>query len=257
MYKLCIQSPTYLIQSKILVLYRTLLHFNSKMIWVKQMSIFSFFVIFFSLIGLLTRSTKSTRRHALEIIANLQLMQQAYCYISNGNVFSVSFRRYLAALTNSTTDRNLPNIKLRHSSKCKDNLVLLYFPHSKIIFHNTLHFGRLRLSTRAYGDKKLSDDSNIIFMLNGDEYPGRIRSIFTIDGDGPYLLVAYLQSLDTFSCQVDINETFHYPYIRYTSNKNWTYIPIHVKDCVEKIVFFDNQKGIYYFFRFPTLEHCS
>ena len=212
---------------------------------------------FLTLLGLLTRATKGTRRHALELISNLHLMQQAYCYFNNDNNIDTNFRKYLSHLSGSFSDTDTKKLQLRHPIKHKDKLVSLLFSNAEINCYNTLHIGRLRLCTRSYAEQKVSDDSNITFLLNGEEYPGRIRSIFTFDNSEPYLLVAYLSNLKPFNCDIDTNGTFSYPFIKLTCQKNWNFIPISVTDFVEKIVFFDNGKGVYHFFRYPTLEHCS
>ncbi|CAF2036691.1 unnamed protein product [Rotaria magnacalcarata] len=113
------------------------------------------------------------------------------------------------------------------------------------------------LCTRSYATNKIVDDSNIIFLLDGIEYPGRIRAIFTLDNDEPYLLVAYLRDLNPLTCAINVNEKFAYPNILYTSTSKWNFTPIEVKDFIEKSTFFRSTADISYFLRFPTLEHCS
>ncbi|CAM4819408.1 unnamed protein product [Rotaria magnacalcarata] len=115
----------------------------------------------------------------------------------------------------------------------------------------------MRLCTRSYATNKIADDSNIIFLLDGIEYPGRIRAIFTLDNDEPYLLVAYLRDLNPLTCAINVSENFAYPNILYTSTSKQNFTPIEVKDFIEKSTFFRSTADISYFLRFPTLEHCS
>ncbi|CAM4833596.1 unnamed protein product [Rotaria magnacalcarata] len=145
----------------------------------------------------------------------------------------------------------------RHPSKNPDELVRVFFPHSKINFYQTLHIGKLRLCTRSYATNKIADDSNITFLPDGIEYSSRIRAIFTLDNDEPYLLVAYLRDLNPLTCAINVNENFAYPNILYTSTSKWNFTPIEVKDFIEKSTFFRSTAGISYFLRFPTLQHCS
>ncbi|CAF2149385.1 unnamed protein product, partial [Rotaria magnacalcarata] len=113
------------------------------------------------------------------------------------------------------------------------------------------------LCTRSYATNKIADDSNIIFLLDGIEYPGRVRAIFTLDNDEPYLLVAYLRDLNPLTCAINVSENFAYPNILYTSTSKQNFTPIEVKDFIEKSTFFRSTADISYFLRFPTLEHCS
>lgn len=161
----------------------------------------------------------------MELIGNLRLLQQAYFYIKHDCVL--------------------------------DRLASIYFPAGKISFCNTIQIGRLRLCTRTDAENKLADDSNIImFILNGNEYPGRIRSVCTIDDGEPFLIVGYLSNLTPFSCKMDGNKIFHYnTNIKRSADRDWLFVPISMKDFVDKIVFHTDEDGVCHFLRFPTLEH--
>jgi hypothetical protein len=100
-------------------------------------------------------------------------------------------------------------------------------------------------------------NSNIIFLLDGIEYPGKIRTIFTIDDGEPHLLVAYITNLIPLTCKIDEKDNFDCPDILFTTASIWNYVPIEVKDFVEKSVFFRSTGGVSHFFRYPTLDHCS
>ena len=69
-------------------------------------------------------------------------------------------------------------------------------------------------------------------------YPGRIRTIFTMDDGEPHLIVAYLWNLTPLTCAIDRDEDFIYPNILHTSASQWNYVPIELKDLLEKTVFF-------------------
>ncbi len=190
-------------------------------------------------------------------MGNLRLLQQAYCYINDGSILDTDFHNYVLHLSSSYPDSKKHSVKMSHLTKRIDQLASLYFPNGRMRFYNSAHIGRLRLCTPSYAENKVADDSNVIFLLNGNEHPGRIRSIFTIDDVEPFLLIGYLSNLLPFSCDVDSDKTFHYPHIKRSTNNDWSFIPIHIKDFVEKIVFYTDAYGVCHFLRFPTLEHCS
>ncbi|CAF4363060.1 unnamed protein product [Rotaria socialis] len=145
---------------------------------------------------LLTRITKSTRRHAQELIGNLHLIQEAYCHLNNFNFMNSNFANYLFtrfACHRKSDDST--HCQLGHLRKEDDSVVRLLFPFAHIKYYQTVHVGRIRLCTRTYAEGKVADDSNIIFIFDNVQYPGKIRSIFTIDDGEPHLLVAYIANL--------------------------------------------------------------
>ena len=165
-------------------------------------------------LGLLTRLTKSTRRHGLELIGNLRILQQAYSYLNNDCILDPGFRDFALHLSSSHAKVEKHIVRVTHPTKKTDHLASLYFSTGRICFYNSVHIGSLRLCTRTHAENKVADDSNIIFLFNGSEHPGRIRSIFTIDDSEPLLLVGYLSKLIPFTCQVDGKKTAPYPHIR-------------------------------------------
>ena len=208
--------------------------------------------------GLLTRITKSTRRHAQELIGNLHLIQEAYCHLNNIACMNTDFSDYLFnRFTSYYTSHRSQNYRLGHASKKEDALVHLLFPLTDIKYYQTLHVGRTRLCTRTYAEGKVADDSNIIFDLDNVQHPGKIRSIFTIDGGEPHLLMAYMTNLTAFTSEIDDNENFVYHNILFSTTSKWNYVPIQAKAFVEKSIFFQNLGGTSYFLRQPTLDHCS
>ncbi len=192
------------------------------------------------------------------MIGNLHLIQGAYCHMQSFIGINTDFANYLSSLfTDNQSNNNSQICRLCHERKIDDKLVRLLFPYTKIKYYKTLHFGKIRLSTRYYAEGKIADDSNIIFLLDGIEYPGRIRSIFTIEDGEPHLLVAYITNLTPLTCEIDENENFVYSNIVFTSATRWNYIPIEMKHFIEKSVFLRSPNGVSYFMRYPTLNHCS
>jgi hypothetical protein len=104
---------------------------------------------------------------------------------------NTDFANYLSSrFTGNQLNDTLQVCRLRHETKGEDQLVRLLFPFTKVKYYQTVHVGKIRLSTRSYAEGEIADDSNIIFLLDGMEYPGRIRSIFTVDDAVPLRLVA-------------------------------------------------------------------
>ena len=66
-----------------------------------------------------------------------------------------------------------------------------------------------------------------------------------------------MRDLIPLTCAMDRDEDFIYPNILHTSASQWNYVPIELKDFLEKNVFFRSSNDVTYFTRFPTLEHCS
>ncbi len=152
---------------------------------------------------------------------------------------------------------NCNNIRLRHVSNRQEFQVKLAFPHSQIKYYRTVHIGNLRLSTHTFHAKKTADDSNIVFRMNNTEKFGRIRSIFTIDGQAPVLLISYLSRFTLFSAKVDEQNIFTYEKILSGSTSDWTTCFIELQDFVEKCAYYDDHIGGCTFFRFPTLQHST
>ena len=129
----------------------------------------------FVFVGLLMRTSKSTRRHAQELITNLHLMQAACWHFKDLPVFNTATAIYLfSSFVNRHSNNGQQKYKLRHQCTILDTIVHVFFPQSNINTYQTLHIGKLRLCTRSCSEKKLADDSNILFLLNGAMYPGRI-----------------------------------------------------------------------------------
>jgi hypothetical protein len=81
---------------------------------------------------------------------------------------------------------------------------------AKLNFFQTLHVGTSRLYKRPNSKRKIADDFNIIPVLADIDYPGRIRSVFTINDGESHLLVAYITSLISFTFEIDKKGNFIY-----------------------------------------------
>ncbi|CAF1295653.1 unnamed protein product, partial [Rotaria magnacalcarata] len=71
--------------------------------------------------------------------------------------------------------------QLGHLRQEDDSLVRLLFPFTQIKYYQIAHVGRIRLCTRNYTEGKVADDSNIMFIFDNVQHPGKNRSNFPID----------------------------------------------------------------------------
>jgi hypothetical protein len=194
---------------------------------------------------------RSARRHAQELIDNLHLIREAYFHLNDLASMNTDFANYLSnQFTSCQTSNRLQNCRLCHESKSDDKLVRLLFRLTEIKYYQTLYVGKIRLCTRSYDDGKVADNSNIIFLFDGIAYPGKIRTILTIEGAEPYLLVGYMINLTPLTCQIDEKDNFAYHNILSTATSKWNYISIEVKNLVEKSVYF---RSFGEYVSFPTI----
>jgi hypothetical protein len=117
---------------------------SSKTNWVKFLNYLILLIKFSYSIGLLTRITKSTRRHAQELIGNLHLIQEAYCHLNNFDFMNSNFANYLFnrfACHRKSDDSK--HCQLGHLRKEDDSLVRLLFPFTQIKYYQTVHVGRI------------------------------------------------------------------------------------------------------------------
>ena len=190
------------------------------------------------------------------MIDNLYLFQQALHHSLDPTI-PTHFAAYLSTNLHSDYHHKQQELKLRHEHKKEDSAVRRFFPNAKLNFFHTLHIDHLRLSTRSYSNKKATDDSNILFLSSGNKCFGCIRSIFTVDGEEPILLVAYLLNASPLVCPFDGSTKFEYSGIYTASKSKWSLVLINVNDFIEKTVFFESPSRQYCFFRFPNLVHSS
>ncbi|CAF2064235.1 unnamed protein product [Rotaria magnacalcarata] len=85
--------------------------------------------------------------------------------------------------------------QLGHLRQEDDSLVRLLFPFTQIKYYQIAHVGRIRLCTRNYTEGKVADDSNIMFIFDNVQHPGKNRSNFPIDDGEPHSLLHTSQIL--------------------------------------------------------------
>ncbi|CAF1528663.1 unnamed protein product [Adineta ricciae] len=209
-------------------------------------------------IGMLVHATKGSRNHGQEMISNLCLYQHAlrHAYVSSSKTNLAPFvQSHLSHLKNNDPKRKL--IKVGHQNQREDSDVRHLFPQAKISFYNTLYIDHIRLTTRTYSDKKTCDDSNILFLFNGNKTFGRIRSILTVNDGEPLLFIAHSLNASPLICPLDGSENFEFAGVQTAPTTNWSFVLVNVEDFIEKVVIFERPDQSCCFFRFPNLVHSS
>lgn len=212
----------------------------------------------YSLLGLLTRSCKSTRRHALEIMNNLVYLRDA-CF----ELTSINMPIDICALSSSwlgtqclRSTSAIDSVRVLHPLKLQDPFLSSIF-RSKIVFYSTAFIGQVRLTTADYSTGKTTDDSNIVLNTGSRSNFGRIKRIFKVNNAEPLFYIHTISNLTQFQCAASSN-TYQYSDICTGSpNDGDSYIFISITGIVEKCVFYQNTEGNYTFYRFPNLQESS
>ncbi|CAF4410220.1 unnamed protein product [Rotaria sp. Silwood2] len=203
------------------------------------------------------RSTKSTRRHSLEIMNNLQYLRDAWFHLDDSQM-DYSLHSFLSSLINNhETNQRLPVfIQPRHPVNISDPQISALFS-SKITYYSTAFIGEIRFTTSNYCHKKSTDDSSIVYRAGDEVHFGRIHRIFTVD-DGEVLFQIFsLSSSSDFTCEVN-DEQFYYDEIEIgTITSGTTICIIKAEQIIEKCVFYLQSNGRATFIRFPNLEEHS
>jgi hypothetical protein len=197
------------------------------------------------------------RNQAQEIINNLHIIQYALRHSTDPTMNAGLSQCLRSYLSDRRDEKSNNRVQAHHIQKKEDACVRRLFPDSNIKYFQSLHIGRCRLSTRAYAHGKTTDDSNIVFNLNGNEQFGRIRSIIRVDSNEPLLFVAQLSDTLPLVCSIDDLEDHTYSRIQISSHNRWSFVLVEVKDFIEKSALYESPDGRCYFFRFPNLTHCS
>ena len=206
---------------------------------------------------MLTRVTKGVRNQAQEMINNLYITQCALRHSMDLSMPVDMALFFASLLTDHRRSKSNKHVQAHHKSTKEDPSVRILFPHAHVEFYQTLTIGRLRLCTQLYSHKKVADDSNIVFRLNGNETFGRIRSIVSVNSEEPLLFVTHLRNVSPLVCPIDDVEDYTYTQIRIGGDQHWSFVLVEVKDFVEKSVFYQSPNGQCVFLRFPNLTHCS
>ena len=258
--KLSIPSSISLAQSTILVLSTTIRPFTSKVIlvWAAISQTQTEFVGC-CLAGALVRSTKGSRNHAQEMIENLHVLQHAKRH-SMDRTMSTDFASFLSTRLRGLNINNSSNnqcLVLKHKCTQEDQCLRRIFPNAALDFYQVLYLGDTRLTIRSYSHRKTSDDSNILFRMNGSEKFGRIRSIVYVNGASPIFYVAHLRDGSPLVCPIDASSNFEFTMIQISPSTTWSYTLMNVDDFIEKTVFFESPDRRSCFYRFPNLCHSS
>jgi hypothetical protein len=171
------------------------------------------------------------------MINNLQNIQCALRHSADPTMNSDLAFFFISRITDHRWARPDRHVEAHHLCNKEDPAVRLLFPRAHIKFYQALNIGHIRLSTRSYSNAKVADDSNIIFLLTGTRKFGRIRSILTVDGGEPLMFVAHLAGVSSLICSIDESEDFTYDHIQISSDKNWSFVLVEVKDFIGKSAF--------------------
>ncbi len=185
-------------------------------------------------IGLFTRTCKSTRRHAEEMIWNLQILQSAHQHL-NDPTLDISFKYYLLSIIHGKRSNDKNFICTSRKTDKAHPYATICFPQDELHFFNQLQIGNLMLCVTANAVSKSGDDSNIVFLVQDNLLMGRIRSIFTlVRTNTTFLLVDYPAVVNYFTYFINNNNEFKYSSIRSCLKKDMSTCLVQTTDIVEK-----------------------
>ena len=203
----------------------------------------------------MTRSCKSTRRHAPEILSNLAHLRLASS-VANDPTMKASLRdlMYTWLLRPSAT---IAPPRSSHGVKRCDPFVLASFQSADVHFFAKAIIRGQRLSDTKHAQHKTTDDSTILFRTARNMSFGRIQSIFSLDNEPSLILhIVYLPKSSSFQCIYGENKCVSYEWIRQGQVADLQSCLIRSEDFMEKCVFYKNGSTCT-FIRFPCLNHCS
>jgi hypothetical protein len=183
---------------------------------------------------MLTRVTKGVRNQAQEMINNLPTIENALRHSMDPSIPINMAHFFASGLVSRRRIKSNKHVQAHHKSTKEDPSIRALFPHFHIEFHQTLTIGHLRLCTKLYSHAKVADDSNIVFRLGGNETFGRIRSIVSVDGEEPFLVVTHLRNVLPLVCPVDDIEDYTYAHIQISADQCWSFVLVEVRDFVER-----------------------
>ncbi|CAF1505410.1 unnamed protein product [Adineta ricciae] len=186
-------------------------------------------------LGFLTRTCKSTRRHAQEMISNLQLLQCAYEHLSDSTI-NTSFKENLLSIANIKQHKDTIRVRAYRRTLKVNQYAEILFPQCQLVFFNRLQIGNLKLSTSPSAADALADDSTILFRSHNDLSMGRIQSIFTlIETKVTFLLVDYPTAFEDFNCFVRNDDEFKYSSIQSCLKKDSTTCLVEPGNVIENV----------------------
>ncbi|CAF1463411.1 unnamed protein product [Adineta ricciae] len=212
---------------------------------------------FESILGKITRATKSTRHHSAEIISGVHLYQGALTHLNKSSINNC-LAQFLSSHLGYAGQSFHRDVQVMHETGKQYTLPSILFPSSTIRYFDVIYVRTFRITTTQYAAKKKADDSNIIFRLNNIHTFGNVCSIFSVQNRPPLLLVKYLSKTEPLFCKIiSTNADFYLQSVRYGVDSTSRTCVIEAADFIEKCASFRSSDSTCYYFRFPTLTHSS
>lgn len=210
---------------------------------------------FFTILGLITRTCNSTRKHAIEIINTIVQLRETCRLIDTPHV-RPKLQHLLSTwvLRRSLTMDN--QIRLLHQIKSRSvTFISRMWTNKKIDYYSTLYIGHVRITTAAFADQKATDDSSILIKINGIDQFAVVKEIFCVDGEDSFVQACCLSAAKSFECSTS-SAKFSFNNIQHGSMGN-DFI-VSTKNIVEKCVRIEYPSAsVLTFIRFPSLSICS
>ena len=208
----------------------------------------------------MTRTCKSTRRHALEIAGNLALLREAHYHLMDPDIdwrLVGLIRTWLSRRCKQ--DNGQPIFKLIHRSRHVDQDVCLVFNTSAITFYSTAFIGHVRFTTWKYANGKATDDSCIMFRSSQTRMFGRISSIFKVDErTKPVFKIQVLTNTKPLEYYIGDDTIDEFTSIQNGSLDDANYSLVRAHDILEKCVSFQCESTkTFTLMRFPNLDESS
>lgn len=210
--------------------------------------------------GLMTRTCKSTRRHALEIMNNLTILREAHHHLLDPEIDSTLIDLIFTWISRPNKYNGDQSIyKLMHRSKQSDRIVCLVFNTSSIVFYSAIFIERVRFTTWTYARGKATDDSCILFTSAQTKPFGRISGIFTLNDDHePMFRVQVLSNRKSLEYYFDDDTMDEFTDMQTGQLKDDNYLIVRATDILEKCVSFHHVPAkTFTLMRFPNLTESS
>ena len=208
----------------------------------------------------MTRTCKSTRRHALEIMNNLTILRDAHHHLMDPEMDSTLaelIRTWMSRHDNYDNDRSI--YKMMHRLEESDRIVRLAFHTSSIIFYSTAFIKSVRFTTWSYACGKSTNDSCILFASGQRKLFGRISSIFTLsDHHEPTFRVQVLSNRKLIEYYIDDDTMDEFIGMQSGQLSDESYLIVRATDILEKCASFRHVSArTFTLMRFPNLTESS
>lgn len=220
-------------------------------------------IIFIIIVGLITSTVHSTRRHACEIHNNLKLLRLA-CIEFDRPTFNSSLKQFInsvqsskrSVLSSSTNDNETIYFRLEEVNKSTlaELQDLLRQPDIKLF--KTCYIFTNRFTIFRYCSAGQKNDSCLLFLLGGKPCIGFIQNIIKVRHTELLLRICKVNIKEQL-CLILNNKTLSCPNVFYGDlDMNNSSIFIKPEAIIEKIVYVYNQQlKCYIFCRIPN--HCE